>query len=178
METKINNYIGGGYGRRERGICMCDPNNIVFDAMMDFDEQGQKNIGYVHNNKLYFTVLQSGNCRVSGKASDIVQKANQVKMDSFVDLEDILREAGWKKVTSEMLNAPIKEYKINIDGISSEEAFAKVEMIKDMLDKNPDAELPDYVEVKILPPSEVETKLPNYLDFSNPTKEMLLNLFA
>lgn len=178
METKIDNYRGGGYGRRQSGICMCDPNNIVFDAMMDFDEQGQKNIGYVHNNKLYFTVLQSGNCRVSGKASDIVQKANQVKMDSFVDLEDILREAGWKKVTPEMLNAPVKEYKINIDGISSEEAFAKVEMIKDMLDKNPDAELPDYVEVKILPPSEVETKLPNYLDFSNPTKEMLLDLFA
>lgn len=178
METKVNNYRGVRILRRNSGICMCDPNNIVFDAMMDFDEQGQKNIGYVHNNKLYFTVLQSGNCRVSGKASDIVQKANQVKMDSFVDLEDILREAGWKKVTPEMLNAPVKEYKINIDGISSEEAFAKVEMIKDMLDKNPDAELPDYVEVKLLPPSEVETKLPNYLDFSNPTKEMLLDLFA
>ena len=175
METKVveNNR---DYGRRQSGICMCDPNNIVFDAMMDFDEQGQKNIGYIHNNKLYLTVLQSGNGRVSGKASDIVQKANQVKMDSFIDLETLLKEAGWKAIDPKVLKEPVKQYSISIDGISAEEAKAKIDAIKDMLKANPDAVLPDYVDVKVVPPEEVE--MPNYLDLSNPTKETVLDLFA
>lgn len=177
METKVvENYRD--YGRRQSDICMCDPNNIVFDAMMDFDEQGQKNIGYIHNNKLYLTVLQSGNGRVSGKASDIVQKANQVKMDSFIDLETLLKEAGWKALDPKALKEPVKQYSINIDGISAEEAKARLDAIKDMLDANPDAVLPDYVDVKVVLPEEVQTPKVDILDLSNPTKEALLDLFA
>ena len=177
MEKKVTEY--GKLGRRREQTCMCDPNNIVFDAMMDFEEQGQKNIGYIHNNKLYFTVLQSGNNRVSGKASEIVQKANQVKMDSFIDLETLLKEAGWKALDPKMLKEPVKQYSINIDGISEAEAKAKIDAIQDMLKVNPDAELPDYVDVKVVLPEEVEnTSKVDILDFTNPTKEMILDLFA
>lgn len=177
MEKKVTEY--GKLERRQEQACMCDPNNIIFDAMMDFEEQGQKNIGYIHNNKLYFTVLQSGNNRVSGKASEIVQKANQVKMDSFTDLETLLKEAGWKALDPKMLKEPVKQYSINIDGISEAEAKAKIDAIQDMLKVNPNAELPDYVDVKVVLPEEVEnTSKADILDFTNPTKEMILDLFA
>ena len=44
---------------------------------------------------------------------------------------------------------------------------------------NPDAELPDYVDVKVVLPEEVEnTSKADILDFTNPTKEMILDLFA
>lgn len=173
VSSKINKYRGE---RRTSGAVMVKPDNIVFEAMMNFEVGGQKNVGYVHNNKFYLTVLQSGTSRVAGKASDIVQKANQVKMDSFIDLETLLVEAGWVKIDPEALKEPVKQYNIKSDGLSVEEAMAKVQVIRDMVEKNPDAELPDYVEVKVVPPEEIE--VPNFLDLTNPSKDQLLELFS
>ena len=78
-----------------------------------------------------------------------------------------------------MLKEPVKQYSINIDGISEAEAKAKIDAIQDMLKVNPNAELPDYVDVKVVLPEEVEnTSKADILDFTNPTKEMILDLFA
>lgn len=79
---------------------MVDPNNIKFEAMLDFDGHGQLSLGYTHNNKVYLMSAQSGYGRVTRtglNVSDVMHRANSVKAESYVDLEELLIDAGFTK---------------------------------------------------------------------------------
>ena len=147
---------------------MVDPNNIVAEAMMDMNDTSQKTLAYIHDNRLYLLALQSGNGRVSTRTNqDIIQQANKVKMDSFIDLLLILEEAGFKVVYEGHTEATqeTKEEVTNVDvaGLSVEEAVVKVKAEYDKVEVE-NAKKDETVEVGI--------------DLTNPTPDVLLKLFA
>lgn len=159
-----------GYARfseRKFESYMCDPNNIVAEAMMDFSDCSQKTIAYIHDNRLYIMALQSGNGRVSTRTNqDIIQQANKVKADSYIDLFSILDEAGFKRVeghTEAIQEAKEEVTKVDVTGLSVEEAVAKVK-----------AEYDKTEEVNAKKDETVEVGL----DLSNPTPDVLLKLFS
>jgi hypothetical protein len=147
---------------------MVDPNNIVAEAMLDFSNCSQKTIAYIHDNRLYIMALQSGNGRVSTRTNqEIIQQANKVKADSYIDLVSILEEAGFKKVVEGHTDAitEAKEEVTNVDvtGLTAEEAIAKVKAEYARLDVV-NAKKDEVVEVG--------------LDLTNPTPDVLLKLFS
>jgi len=90
-------------GRRENEPIMCDPNNIKFEAMIDHDDNFEKTVAYVHDNKIYLMSLDSGNQRVpSNKANDIIQKQMSLKFDSFIQLKPLLEKAGFEFVENDL----------------------------------------------------------------------------
>lgn len=169
MTLKIND--NSAYGRRNSGMVMCDPNNIVFETILDFDGQGQKDICYIHNDKMYLMELQSGYKRVSlHGANNLIQKANKAKADSYIDLEELLIKAGWKKAnTKEATEATLVKVSIGNPNMSSQEAFQLVNDVKEAL--NDGTPVPENASVE-----KVELKID--LDLTEPTKEQLIGLFA
>lgn len=156
------------YSSRKLKEYMVDPNNIVAEAMMDMNDTSQKTLAYIHDNRLYLLALQSGNGRVSTRTNqDIIQQANKVKMDSFIDLLPILEEAGFKVVyeghTEAVQEAKEEVTKVDVTGLSVEEAVAKVKAEYDKTEVE-NAKKDETVEVGI--------------DLTNPTPDVLLKLFA
>ena len=158
-------------GRCNSGTIMCDPNNIVFETILDFNGQGQKDICYIHNGKMYLMELQSGYDRVSlHGANNIIQKVNKAKADSYIDLEELLIKAGWKKAdTKEATEATLVKVRIDNPSMSSQEAFKLVNDVKEAL--NSESAIPENATVE-----KVELKID--LDLTEPTKEQLIGLFA
>lgn len=146
---------------------MVDPNNIIAEAMIDFNDFGQQTIAYLHNNSLYLMTLHSGDSRVTRKANnDIIQQANKVKADSYIDLIPILEEARFTRVTgnTEAIQEAKAEVKtVDTTGLSVDEAVAKVKAEYEKVDEA-NAKKEETVEVEY--------------DFTNPSKELLLKLFA
>lgn len=116
---------------------MCDPNNIVFEAEINFDNSyGLKKVGIICNNKLFLADLGAGNQRVStSTAADIINRQMKFKAESYVDLKPILEKAG---------------FTINPTAVDEESG-----------------------ETISLTPSDIEC-----LDFTNPSKDDLIKLFA
>lgn len=116
---------------------MCDPNNIVFEAEINFDQpNGLKKVGIICNNKLVLADLGAGNQRVStSTAADIINRQMKFKAESYVDLKPILEKAG---------------FTINPTKVDEESG-----------------------ETILLTPSDIEC-----LDFTNPSKDDLIKLFA
>lgn len=116
---------------------MCDPNNIVFEAEINFDQPyGLKKVGIICNNKLVLADLGAGNKRVStSTAADIVNRQMKFKAESYVDLKPILEKAG---------------FTINPTKVDEESG-----------------------ETIPLTPNDIEC-----LDFTNPSKDDLIKLFA
>lgn len=167
-KENMKNRLTGFGGRRQSNIVMCDPNNIVFETMLDFDCQGQKNICYIHNNKMYLMELQSGNGRVARHSNnDLIQKVNKTKADSYIDLEELLIEAGWKKADKETIKATLVKVSVATNA-SASEAFKLVEDVKKALatGETPEKATTENIELTI------------DLDLTNPTKEQLIQLFA
>lgn len=156
------------YSERELKEYMVDPNNIVAEAMMDFSNCSQKTIAYIHDNRLYIMALQSGNGRVSTRTNqNIIQQANKVKADSYIDLVSILEEAGFERVveghTDAIVEAKEKVTKVDVTGLSVEEAVAKVKAEYDKAEVE-NTKKDEVVEVG--------------LDLTNPTPDALLKLFS
>ena len=116
---------------------MCDPNNIVFEAEINFDQpDGLKKVGIICNNKLVLADLGAGNQRVStSAAADIINRQLKFKAESYVDLKPILKKAG---------------FTINPRKVDEESG-----------------------ETISLTPNDIEC-----LDFTNPSKDDLIKLFA
>lgn len=116
---------------------MCDPNNIVFEAEINFDQpDGLKKVGIICNKKLVLADLRAGNQRVStSTAADIVNRQMKFKAESYVDLKPILKKAG---------------FTINPTKVDEESG-----------------------ETISLTPNDIEC-----LDFTNPSKDDLIKLFA
>lgn len=88
---------------------MCDPNNIVAEAEIEFSDGGLKKIGCVHNNKLVLMDMTAGSGRVStSTAADIIHKQMTNKVESYVDLKPILEKAGFKFV-EDLTTLPMEE---------------------------------------------------------------------
>ena len=93
-------------GKITRGY-MVNPNNIKFDTMMDFDGQGQKNVGIVLDNRFYLMDMTSGKGRVaSGKYANIIVDAMKKKAKSFIDLKEVLFRAGFEIVEKDSETKP------------------------------------------------------------------------
>lgn len=183
LEAGRSSWEYRNFGNHYKKI-MVDPNNIVFEAMLDFNDGSQQTIAYLHNSRIYLMQLTSGNSRVTSRANnEIIQQANKVKADSYIDLAPILEEAGFKRLISAkdatvVDNSKEKELleKFKIFEESTRTAgFAEVVVerlikeAKENLDKN----------LENLKADKQETSTESAeLDFSAPTKEMLLKLFA
>jgi hypothetical protein len=164
---------------REDFDFMCDPNNIVFEAMLDFNGSGQQTVAYLHNSRLYLMQLHSGYGRISTRTNnDIIQQANKVKADSYIDLIPILEEAGFTRLNSadgtvdtskaSELKKKFEAFKENTlnSGFSEEVTKELIAVAEANLEKN----------LKELDENKATEKAA--LDFSNPTKDMFLKLFA
>lgn len=165
---KVDAWGYGRYSERKLKDYMVDPNNIVAEAMMDFSNCSQKTIAYIHDNRLYIMALQSGEGRVSTRTNqDIIQQANKVKADSYIDLVSILEEAGFKRIveghTDAVAEAKAEVAKVDVAGLSMDEAVAKVKAEYEKVESE-NAKKDEVVEVG--------------LDLTNPTPDALLKLFS
>lgn len=165
---KVDAWGYGRYSERKLKDYMVDPNNIVAEAMIDFSNCSQKTIAYIHDNRLYIMALQSGEGRVSTRTNqDIIQQANKVKADSYIDLVSILEEAGFKRIveghTDAVAEAKAEVAKVDVAGLSMDEAVAKVKAEYEKVESE-NAKKDEVVEVG--------------LDLTNPTPDALLKLFS
>ena len=158
---------------------MCDPNNIVFEAMLDFNGGGQQTVAYLHNSRLYLMQLHSGYGRVSTRTNNnIIQQANKVKADSYIDLIPILEEAGFTRLDSadgtvDTSKASELKKKFELFKESTLNAGFSEEVTKELIAT---AEANLEKNLKELDENKATEKA--VLDFSNPTKDMFLKLFA
>lgn len=77
---------------------MVDPNDIVFEAMLDFSDQFEKKIALIKDNRIYLMDFNAGDRRVSNAtANSIIQQQFILKADCFVDLRELLKAAGFKE---------------------------------------------------------------------------------
>lgn len=101
-------------------IPMVDPNKIVAEVMIDVDGDNTTNVGYTHNGKIYLLGLTMGNGRVPNeKLNEIIHQQMMNKLDSFVDLGNILLEAGFTLVDNDQpaeldLTTPSKDVLIKL----------------------------------------------------------------
>lgn len=160
-------------------LILCDPNNIVFEAMLDFNGGGQQTVAYLHNSRLYLMQLKSGNGRVSTRTNnDIIQQANKVKADSYIDLIPILEEAGFTRLDSadgtvDTSKATELKKKFEIFKENTLKADFSEEATKKLI-----AEAEADLEKNLKELDENQKTETAALDFSNPTKDMFLKLFA
>lgn len=147
---------------------MVDPNNIVADTIVDFLGGGSKTIAYVHNNKLHLMNWISGAGRIPNQSNlDTIQSANKLRAESYVDLVEILKDAGFTQVTQghtdSTVEAKTEVRSVDVSGLSKEEAVAKV---TEAMDK---AEAENIEKEKIVQVG---------LDLTVPAKDALLKLFS
>jgi hypothetical protein len=147
--------------------------------MLDFNGSGQQTVAYLHNSRLYLMQLHSGYGRISTRTNnDIIQQADKVKADSYIDLIPILEEAGFTRLDSaegtvdtskaaelKKKFESFKESTLNA-GFSEEVTKELIAVAEANLEKN----------LKELDENKATEKAA--LDFSNPTKDMFLKLFA
>ena len=103
-----NEDVVNGLNNRKRDKAyMCDPNNIVAEAELTFENgAGLKKIGCIHNNKLVLMDLGAGNGRVStSKGAEIINQQMSNKVESYVDLKPILEKAGFT-ITEDLTTLP------------------------------------------------------------------------
>jgi hypothetical protein len=167
---------------REDFDFMCDPNNIVFEAMLDFNGSGQQAVAYLHNSRLYLMQLHSGYGRISTRTNnDIIQQANKVKADSYIDLIPILEEAGFTRLADPAVadgavdTSKAAELKKKFEAFkeSTLNAGFSEEVTKELI-----AKAEEVLEKNLKELDEKQTTETAVLDFSNPTKDMFLKLFA
>ena len=85
---------------------MVDPNTIVFQTETQIT--GEKMIGYVLDNRLCICELQTGSSRVSSASVGEWQETLKRKMNSFVDLKQLLLDAGFKERKRPSKDNPIE----------------------------------------------------------------------
>ena len=180
-KEKMTEKLGRSQSRwREELDFMCDPNNIVFEAMLDFNGGGQQTVAYLHNSRLYLMQLHSGYGRVSTRTNNgIIQQANKVKADSYIDLIPILEEAGFTRLA----DPAVADGTVDTSKVS--ELKKKFEVFKENTLK---AGFSEEATKKLIAEADLEKNLKELdekqktekavLDFSNPTKDMFLKLFA
>lgn len=78
---------------------MVDLNNIKFETMVDHSNQRELSLGFLHDSKLYLMKTFTGNQHISDTDNvGLIQGLNAIKAASFLDLEEVLSEAGFEKV--------------------------------------------------------------------------------
>ena len=78
---------------------MVDPNKIVFDCMIDVDADGEKQLGFVFDDRIYLTNESLGNTAVPNhKMSEIYRQVMPAKLKSHIIIKDLLTVAGFELV--------------------------------------------------------------------------------
>lgn len=85
---------------REFNNAMVDPNKIVFEAEIEHDFDGTKNVVKIENGRMIMSNFETGgHSRVpSVSMSKIIEEQSKVKANSFIELEDLLIAAGFELV--------------------------------------------------------------------------------
>lgn len=98
---------------------ICDPNDIVFDTIISFDGCTLNKIGIVTNHRLFFANFGAGNSRVTSSAySDVITSGMIAKAESCVELELLLKSAGFEIVDVADENEIVLDFtKLNKDDI-------------------------------------------------------------
>ena len=98
-------YASQNLGKNIKNLMnyMVDPNDIKFDTMIDFQGQGQKTVGMIFDNEFFFMDFESGKNRASygGKYAQTIVDAMKRKTKCFINLKEILMEAGFTFVHDE-----------------------------------------------------------------------------
>ena len=78
---------------------MVDQNNIKLDTMIDIDSR-QLTVGFIHNSKFVLSNRVTGNSKVASRDDHVRMYIETIlgRYDTFVDLTDILTEAGFESV--------------------------------------------------------------------------------
>ena len=106
-----NEYFKYAEGKRKNLGYMADPANIVFDTIIDTEGDGDKQIGCVLDNRLYFTNESLSGGRVPNKdTTELYKEALPKKLNSHIVLNDLLTVAGIPIVDE---NADIDLSKLN-----------------------------------------------------------------
>lgn len=75
---------------------MVDPSNIKFEAMIDAESEGEKQLACVFNNKVYFTNESlSGGQAPSRNLTELYKKALPKKLESHIVFSDLLKVVGF-----------------------------------------------------------------------------------
>lgn len=78
---------------------MVEPNNIIFETELSFDNGNMKKIGCICNGKFVFMNITVGNQKITATvAAEIIQEQMNNKTESYVDLRPILEKAGFNIV--------------------------------------------------------------------------------
>lgn len=88
---------------RELKDAMVDPNKIVFEAEIEHDSDGTKNVAKIENGRLVMSNFETGgHSRVpSVSMTKIIEEQSEIKANSFIGLEDLLVAAGFELVEEE-----------------------------------------------------------------------------
>ena len=88
---------------REFKNAMVDPNKIVFEAEIEHDSDGTKNVVKIENGRMIMSNFETGgHSRVpSVSMTKIIEEQSKVKANSFIGLEDLLVAAGFELVEEE-----------------------------------------------------------------------------
>lgn len=78
---------------------MVDQNNIKLDTMVDVDNR-QLTVGFIHNSKFVLSNRVTGNSTVASRSehNNMYMETILGRYDTFVDMTDILMEAGFEVV--------------------------------------------------------------------------------
>ena len=85
--------------RQFRKNFMVDPNCIELEEMLISDKKEQV-IGYVINNNVYFTNLQTSSSRISNTGTDILEVLNR-KTNTYINLKNVLLSSGFEEYDEE-----------------------------------------------------------------------------
>lgn len=88
---------------REFKNAMVDPNKIVFEAEIEHDSDGTKNVVKIENGRMIMSNFETGgHSRVpSVSMSKIIEEQSKVKANSYISLEELLIKAGFELVEEE-----------------------------------------------------------------------------
>jgi hypothetical protein len=88
---------------RELKDAMVDPNKIVFEAEIEHDSDGTKNVAKIENGRMIMSNFETGgHSRVpSVSMSKIIEEQSKVKANSYISLEELLIKAGFELVDEE-----------------------------------------------------------------------------
>jgi hypothetical protein len=80
-----------------------DPNKIVFEAEIEHDSDGTKNVAKIENGRMIMSNFETGgHSRVpSVSMSKIIEEQSKVKANSYISLEELLIKAGFELVDEE-----------------------------------------------------------------------------
>jgi hypothetical protein len=119
--VKVNRYNGNPGSRYIFSVAqsevqsmpanyMIDPNTIKFQVEVQSIDKMEQMVGFINDNEIYMCTFDTANLRVSVAGNDLEDMAEIInrKCRSFVDLKQLLLDAGLKERKRGTKENPIK----------------------------------------------------------------------